>query len=253
MMIVVAFIMISKIKKEQQTRRNEEYEKEYPQKINEYLQEKYGKTFDVNPDYFFTSGSPIPFAKVHSPFRFEVWEEVNDGYVFNVWIHTESYDDKKIKNIDDNYCWKFFNMKLKTWFENELYKVLPQEYKFASCFSPKIKFAESVRPDSPLEYFFETKKYKIQLMFYLIIPPDDITQNMGILEEDVENAVNEFYEKYPNSRIVFYVVQTKDIIDYNFINVQELENTDFYLGKESVSIWDIEDIEVKVRIEVGGL
>lgn len=200
------------------------------------------------------SGSPIPGSTSHSPYIFEAWEkEAGDGYVFNVWVHTVSNDDDRIKGFEDNYCWKFFNIKIKERFEDALSDVLPQEYKLASCLRSSQHFDESVRPDSPLEYYFETENTRIPLLFFLIIPPSDITQKNGMTYEIVEKAVNDFYSDYPKTSITFIVVQTNNVESYEGINVNNLESDDFYLRKEMDSIGEIEGIEEKIRIDVGEL
>ena len=70
-------------------------------------------------------------------------------------------------------------------------------------------------------------------------------------EEILEKTVNSFYNEYPNTRIIFHLVQTKKNLDYNDINIKELENSRFYLHKEIKSIWEIKSIERKIKIEVG--
>ena len=225
-LLAAVFMILMAIQKKRQEIRNEQYRADYPRAIKEYLKDKYGKNFYVNPDYHFYSGSPIPASNTRSPYMFEVWEKENDGYVFNVWIDTVSFEDDQIEEIQDNYCWKFFVRKVKGWFLTEM-------------------------ADSPLECYFETSIVEFPLTFFLVLPPESRIQDSDLREEILEKTVNNFYKEYPNTRIIFHLVQTKKNLDYNDINIKELENSRFYLHKEIKSIWEIKSIERKIKIEVG--
>lgn len=251
-LVIFVWVIVSVVKKNQQDSRNKEYMENYERDINVYLEKKYNKKFRINPDFLVYSGSPIPGSKSHSPYMYEAWEkEASDGYTFNVQVRTVSYDDDKISRIEDNYCWKFFNNKIKERFENALSDVLPQEYKLASCLSPSQYFDESLRPDSPLEYYFEMENNQILLHFFLIIPPSDIIQKNDMIYEIVEKAINDFHSEYPKTSITFIAVQTNNMESYEGINVRNLESNGFYLRKEMYNIWEVEGIEEKIRIKVG--
>lgn len=251
-LMVSVWVMVSLVKKNQQASRNKTYKENYLREINAYLEKKYNKKFRINPDFLMYSGSPIPGSNSHSPLIFEAWEkEAGDGFVFNVWLHTMSNDDYQIKDFEDNYCWKFFNIKIKERLEAALSGVLPREYKLASRLRSSQHFDESVRPDSPLEYYFETENFSIPLLFFLIIPPSDIAQENGMTYKIVEKAIKDFHSNYPKTNITFIVVQTDNMESYEGINVKNLENDTFYLRREMENIWEIEGIEEKIRIEIG--
>ena len=250
-LLAAVFMILMAIQKKRQEIRNEQYRADYPRAIKEYLKDKYGKNFYVNPDYHFYSGSPIPASNTRSPYMFEVWEEGNDGYVFNVWIDTVSFEDDQIEEIQDNYCWKFFVRKVKGWFLTEMADALPEKYKFICLLDLMERFDKSVKPDSPLECYFETSIVEFPLTFFLVLPPESRIQDSDLREEILEKTVNSFYKEYPNTRIIFHLVQTKKNLDYNDINIKELENSRFYLHKEIKSIWEIKSIERKIKIEVG--
>ena len=232
-LLTAVFMILMVIQKKRQEIRNEQYRADYPRAIKEYLKDKYGKNFYVNPDYHFYSGSPIPASNTRSPYMFEVWEKENDGYVFNVWIDTVSFEDDQIEEIQDNYCWKFLSIMMKEWFQEEMADILPKEYKLIFVESTSSIMDERITPNSPLAYYFEIRETPDYLYLYLILPPGSSYEEDGLTEENVTQVIREFYQKYPKVRIRFFVEQTKDTEDYQRINVRKEENLQFYLGKRS--------------------
>lgn len=232
-------------------KRNEEYIDSYPREIQIYLQKKYGKKFLVNGEYqHFSSGGPIPGkSRYIGPFTYEVKEDEPNGYVFEVNVYPQSIDNYQIDAIDDNYCWKFFTIKTKSWFENEMKDALPHEYKFACIVYAAKYFDKNTNEDTPLEFYFESSLAPRFLALYMIIPPDGI-QDIMHTKEIVEQAVNGFHQNYPNAEVEFCIMKTKTEEDYKRINEREFENSYFYIFKKSLNIQDVAELEEVIKILV---
>lgn len=239
-----------------QEKRNNEYKQNYPHEIQTYLQDKYGKTFYINPKSKTNPGGPLP-GRSYTPHFYEIWEADRSGYVFNVCIYPESAYDDKIKEIQDNYCWKFLNIKTKEWFQNELEEVLPQDYKFilysmySSIYFDDDKYDKNINPDLPLEGYYETRISPVPLTLDIVVPPNALSQTKGEIEDEIKKVINKFYTNNPNSTIEFRLSQAKTRRDYEKIIVKELENSHFYLYREWIFLRDIADIETKIEIKVG--
>ena len=231
-LLAAVFMILMAIQKKRQEIRNEQYRADYPRAIKEYLKDKYGKNFYVNPDYHFYSGSPIPASNTRSPYMFEVWEEGNDGYVFNVWIDTVSFEDDQIKDIQDNYCWKFLSIMMKEWFQEEMADILPEEYKLIFVDPIMSEKNESITPNSPLVYYFETRETTDYLYLYLILPPGSSYEDDGLTEENVTQVIKDFYHSFPKVRIRFFIKQITTMEDYEKISVRKQENSKYYLAND---------------------
>ena len=249
-LLAAVFMILMAIQKKRQEIRNEQYRADYPRAIKEYLKDKYGKNFYVNPDYHFYSGSPIPASNTRSPYMFEVWEEGNDGYVFNVWIDTVSFEDDQIKDIQDNYCWKFLSIMMKEWFQEKMADILPEEYKLIYVEFSRLPFDQSINQYSPLEYYFEVVNAPSELNLHLIVPPGSSYAEGGLTEASIAQSVKEFCQNHPKAIIGLYLEQTKDMEDYERIRVKEQENSQFYLYEDTNSFLDME-MDLKMDIELG--
>lgn len=251
--IGIAAIAVQIYKHVKQEKRNEEYKQNYPNEIKKYLWDKYGTSFYINPVGKTYSSSPIP-GKTYTPYIYEIQEEDTNGYVFNVCIYPESRYDNKIREIWDNYYWKYLNIQTKEWFRNELTGILPQEYKFIlySMYSRSyFDNDESLKPDLPLEGYYETRLSPVPLILYIVIPPNTLSQNTGSMEDDIKKVMNDFYKNYPNSSIELYLLQAEHGWDYKNVNERELENGRFYVYRERKRLRDIAEIETILKIEVG--
>lgn len=199
-------------------------------------------------DYY--SGSPIPRSGGHLPYEYEIRENEAGGYAFKLWIITESQENYKIKEIQDNYCWKFLSIKTKEWFQNEMADILPQEYKMICRTSSWDRFGNNINENSSIKDYFETSKEDIDLILYIIAPQNKAGQDDEFVREEVENAVNKFYKQYENMAFSLWYLQTKSEEDYKSINEREMENSAYLLRGKIKSIWDITDIEEKFKIEI---
>lgn len=249
----IAAIAVQIYKNAKQEKRNNEYIRNYPNEIKTYLWDKYGKSFYISPEYETYPGGPIP-GKSYTPYTYEIRELDVNGYVFNVIIYPVSQYDNTIKEIWDNYGWQYINIKTKEWFRNELAEILPQEYKFIlhSRYS-KTYFDqyENLKPDLPLEAYFETRTHPLSLTLEIVIPPNALSETTGYIEDDMKKVINEFYKNNPNSRIEFYLSQAKTRGDYEKINERALENERFYVHSKTTRLRDMVEIETILKIEVG--
>jgi len=90
-------------KKEEQARQRE-IMAGYPEEIKAYLEEKYGREFCVFSTWESEDNGPVPFAPPsYGPYTFLAWENEEDGYAFWTSVYPKSLDDKRIKEIRDNY------------------------------------------------------------------------------------------------------------------------------------------------------
>ena len=247
---IAVIILVTVIRNTWRDIRNKKYKAGYPLEIERYLEKKYGKKFIINPEgELLYSGSPIPAADVYSPYLYEVREPERDGSVFNVWVYPRSSKDKKIEKFRDNYCWKFLSIMTKEWFQEEMADILPEEYKLIFVDPIISEKNESITPNSPLAYYFETRETTDYLYLYLILPPGSSYEEDGLTEENVIQVIREFYQKYPKVRIRFLLEQTKDMESYKKISIREEENLQFYLYK-SRDENPFLDMELKMDIEL---
>jgi len=247
---IAVIILVTVIHNTWRDIRNKKYKAGYPLEIERYLEKKYGKRFIVNPEgELLYSGSPIPAADVYSPYLYEVREPERDGSVFNVWVYPKSSKDKRIEEIQDNYCWKFLSIMMKEWFQEKMADILPKEYKLIFVEPTMSEMDERITPNSPLAYYFEIREAPSYLYLYLILPPGSSYEEDGLTEENVIQVIREFYQKYPKVRIRFLLEQTKDMESYKKISIREEENLQFYLYK-SRDENPFLDMELKMDIEL---
>ena len=73
------------------------------------------------------AGCPVPFAKPdYITYRYLAWENEEDGYAFWLKVYPESLEDKEIREIRDNYCWKFISEKIKEELEARLEGIIDE-------------------------------------------------------------------------------------------------------------------------------
>ena len=230
---IAVIILVTVIRNTWRDIRNKKYKAGYPLEIERYLEKKYGKRFIVNLEgKLLYSGSPIPAADVYSPYLYEVREPERDGSIFNVWVYPKSSKDKKIEEIQDNYCWKFLSIMTKEWFQEEMADILPEEYKLIFVDPIMSEKNESITPNSPLVYYFETRETTDYLYLYLILPPGSSYEDDGLTEENVTQVIKDFYHSFPKVRIRFFIKQITTMEDYEKISVRKQENSKYYLAND---------------------
>ena len=248
---IAVIILVTVIRNTWRDIRNKKYKAGYPLEIERYLEKKYGKRFIINPEgKLLYSGSPIPAADVYSPYLYEVRETERDGSVFNVWVYPKSSKDKRIEEIQDNYCWKFLSIMTKEWFQEKVADILPEEYKLIYVEFSRLPFDQSINQYSQLEYYFEVVNAPSELNLHLIVPPGSSYAEGGLTESSIAQAVKEFCQNHPKAIIGLYLEQTKDMEDYKKIRVKEQENSQFYLYEDTNSFLDME-MDLKMDIELG--
>ena len=249
---IAVIILVTVIHNTWRDIRNKKYKAGYPLEIERYLEKKYGKRFIINPEgELLYSGSPILAADVYSPYLYEVREPERDGSVFNVWVYPKSSKDKRIEEIQDNYCWKFLSIMMKEWFQEEMTDILPEEYKLIFVESSRSEMDERITPNSPLAYYFEIRETPDYLYLYLILPPGSSYEEDGLTEENVTQVIKDFYHSFPKVRIRFFIKQITTMEDYEKISVRKQENLKYYLYRDANPFWDMEmDSKMDIELEL---
>lgn len=217
---------------------------EYPTKIQEYLKEKYDKTFIINPDYAARPSGPIP-GDTDMPYVYEVCEDKDQGYVFRVYIYPESSENKNIKEISDSYCWKTLGKQVENYLITEMESILPDKYKAIILPSQALTFGINARPEDSMRNLFNNVNAHLRIDFYIITPP---INDKSFTEENLNVILNNFYQKYMNrGQLYFYHWETETYNDYKKVNKKEIEKKIFPL--RSGYIWP-ENVNFNSNIEL---
>ena len=138
---IVGGCVRSNMRKREERERQAEVVAGYSDKIKAYLEEKYGREFCVSPDWKGGGGSSVPFAKPdYIMYDYLAWEDEEDGYAFWTRLYPVSLDNKEIREIKDNYCWKFIGEKIKEELEARLEGIIDECRIIAYPFYPDNMF-----------------------------------------------------------------------------------------------------------------
>lgn len=212
--------------------RNEEIMDGYPDEIKAYLEEKYGREFCVAPKWTGGGeGSPVPFAPYtgDGSHVFRAWENEEDGYAFWTSVHPISLEDRSIKVIKDNYCWKFISDKIKEELRTRLEGII-DECKIIACPGRPTKafFGEKINEESGIKeamLALRASEGTSTIWIRVYISPEIQFDEDASLPE-IEKIVKEFYKDcFPfNSHILeFRIQETQTGEDYLMIEPEKSE------------------------------
>lgn len=241
--------------RKEQDRRNEELVAAYPEEVKAYLEEKYGREFCVNPKRRGGGGSPIPFASEdYITYKYVAYENEEDGYAFWTEVYPVSLEDKRIAEIEDNYCWKFVSRIIKEEFGARWREVAEEDTKIVMDTYSSIRFGETLDEDSEIKEAIESITVPALLDISIICPP-----GLGLSEEELCNELevitNDFYEEYMQGsphRLWVRVYETYTKEDFLKIEPEKSEQY-FWKVKESTykdnSGFPVE-LKLKARVNI---
>lgn len=224
----------------------------YPTEIKKKLEEKYGKKFVVNPKFFAQLSGPLPFIRHYVPYQYEVEEEGEDGYLFNVWVYPVSTEDSHIKEIRDNYYWKVIEKVTKEYIEREMEGLLPQEYKIVFLPDFRTIFDDNIVSEHQIGSYFKSAKRKLSIMLFIIVPPNSEIEREGFTEDKVRTILNNFYIKNNrNMELYFCYCESKTDDDFEKLNVEKIEREKLKIFDSDSSNRDwLGEIDRKISIEI---
>lgn len=240
--IVVGCAGSSMRKKEEQARQ-EEIVAGYPDEIKAYLEEKYGREFCVVLKQPGGAGSPVPFAKPdYVTYRYLAWENEEDGYAFWVKVYPESLEDKEIREIRDNYSWKFISGKIKEELEARLEGIIDECKIIARPFGDMM-FGEKTNMDSGIkEALLDSKSSASTIDIFVYVSPEIQLGEDGSLSE-IEKIVEGFYNDYfpADSHSLDFTIQ-ETYTEEDYLKIEPEKSEQYLMGvKESEygdGIWD---------------
>ena len=223
---IVGGCVRSNMRKREEREQRAEIVAGYPDKIEAYLEEKYGREFCVSPNHERMDNGPVPFApSYYAPYEYLAWEDEEDGYAFWTNVYPKSLDNKEIKEIRDNYCWKFIGEKIKKELEARLEGIIDEyriiAYPFHSDF---MFFGENANQDSGIKEALLDNE-KIDIIIQVFISPEIRFDREGSLPE-IEKIVEGFYNDYfqADSQVLdFYIHETYTEEDYLKIEPEKTE------------------------------
>ena len=198
--------------------------------VKKYLEEKYSKEFIIDPDYVSNAGSFIPGNVGNPTVYYKAYSKEDLSYGFRVYKFQNSKENTKVPNLNDGYCWKFFREQIKNIFEEQIKSLRIDNYKLVIDINPRTTFNNNIKPESPIELYFNNSNRKVSLNFYLILNSDD---NINEVKDKLYNIISEFYEKYDKNMYIYLVCfKTMSDKDFNSINQIKRENSVFVESKE---------------------
>ena len=218
----------SNMRKKEEPARQEEIVAGYPDEIKAYLEEKYGREFCVDPKRRGRGGggSPIPFSQPdYITYSYLAWENEEDGYAFWTEVYPESLEDKEIREIKDNYSWKFISGKIKEELEARLEGII-DECKIIAYPFGDMMFGEKTNADSELkEALLDSKSSASTVNIFVYVSPEIQLDEDGSLPE-IEKIVEGFYnDNFPTNShsLEFQIRETYTEEDYLKIEAEKSE------------------------------
>ena len=223
---IVGECVRSNMRKREEREQRAEIVAGYPDKIKAYLEEKYGREFCVSPNHERMDNGPVPFApSSYVTYRYLAWEDEEDGYAFWIRLYPKSLDNKEIREIKDNYCWKFIGEKIKEELEARLEGII-DEYRIIAypVYSDNMFFKEKINQDSGIkEALLDSEN--IHICICVFVSPKIQFDGDGSLPE-IEKIVEGFYNDYfqADSQVLdFYIHETYTEEDYLKIEPEKTE------------------------------
>lgn len=247
--ICVLFLIFLKLKKNQMIHEKEIkiQETEFVKSLESYLENKYGNKFIVNSDGASDDGSFIP-AKKNKNIKvyYEAFSKDNPDFIFRVYADIGSET-----KISDNYCWKFLREKLRSKIIDELNMLSEDEYKLIIKMYADTTFDDDITPQSPIEDYFKGEFNRPSIFINLLTNKSD-NEIETIAKEKINKILNQLIEDSNWTMIYFTYYVTKDITDYNAVNVAEEEKSIFIIFDDKIkkSYIPIKSMELEKKFKV---
>ncbi len=225
---------------------------QYPNAIKKHLEEKYGKKFNINPNWKNTGGgSPIPFSEDGSSIYYEVYAEDASDFPFRVYVYPISEKDRSIEEIRDSYCWKFLREELRKRFKDRLDGVLPEGYKLSIETVGNITFENYVTPASSIEEYFKSYRFQPTIYIYIYTHNSEKTVEQKS-EESAFLLLNEFKDNIDNisMKFIYYVIENKDDFDSIDVIREEKKNLAVYSDDTETSYKRIRSMEKEEKFKI---
>lgn len=247
--IGIAFIAAFFRQQKQTEEQNRNLVKSQPDEIQKYLEEKYGRQFIIDPHFEARPNGPIPAKNTNAPYIYEVYENQDKENIFWTYVYPQSAKNQEIKEIEDNYCWKYVKQLTKEYLEREMAEMLPEEYRIIFLADPTIKFDASSSPTLLLEDYISNASSKVYIRIYIVTPPG--RENENLTEDKISPILSGYYNKSKgNARITFIHYQAETYDGYKDIDVKELEDSVFYLHQERTRLKEYVNFEKKLKITI---
>lgn len=240
-------------RREAEQARQEEIMAGYPDEIKAYLEEKYGREFCVVLKQPGGAGSPVPFSQPdYVTYRYLAWENEEDGYAFWIKVYPESLDDKRIREIRDNYSWKFISGKIKEELEARLEGIIDECRIIAYPFySDSMFFGDKINEDSGIkEALLDCEDISVNI--WVFISPEIRFDGDGSLPE-IEKIVEGFYNDYfqADSHILrFKIQETYTEEDYLEIEPEKTEQYCLHVKESEYENGDRIPVDYKTVVDI---
>lgn len=225
----------------------------YPDEIKAYLEEKYGREFCVVFKPESGAGSPVPFAKPdYITYRYLAYENEEDGYAFWVKIYPESLENKEIREIRDNYCWKFISGKIKEELEARLEGIIDDCKIIIYPFNGRMLFGSKTNMDSGIKETLLDGEGIDEINIWVFISPEiQFDEEVSLLE--IEKMVEGFYNDYfpANSySLEFKIRETYTEEDYLMIEPEKTEQYCMYVKESEYEDGDKVPVDYRTLVEI---
>lgn len=168
----------------------------YAKVAQKYLEEKYGESFYVEPQYHDPRSKLILEFDVPTTCYFYAYPLSDEDYKFNVYI-TKKEKNYKIKAIRDDYCWKNLRPQLQQYTEDYFSDVLGNEMKVVRVsggITSASGFPAEITQESTLEDYFASSETPY-MSFEIFVPSCE-----GVSTEMIEKKTLEFASELLNIR-----------------------------------------------------
>lgn len=211
--------------------KNSEIETNYDiNEVKRYLEEKYNQSFIINPDYVSNAGSFIPGNIDNPTVYYKTYAKDDLNFGFRVYRYSDFNENKKTGIMEDGYCWKYFREQIRDYFNERMKNRTFDNYKLAIEIAPSTTFNNNIKPESPIELYFNNSNKKVSLYFYLILNSGD---NINEIKEISFDIIQNFYKKYDNNMYIYFICfKTSSDRDFNSLNQFKKENGVFVELKE---------------------
>ena len=244
--IILLFVKLEENKKaeEMETKMRET---ELVESLKNHLENKYGKKFIINPEGSSDGGSFIPAKKNENmKVYYEAFTEDDPDFIFRVYVEI----GPKTK-ISDNYCWKFLREKLRNKIINELDMLSKEDYKLTIKMYADTTFNDDITPESSIEDYLRGEFNRPSIFINLLTYKSDYGIETSA-KEKINKILNQLIENSSWSMVYFTYYVTKDINDYNAINVAEEEKSIFIIFENRIkkSYIPIKSMELEKKFKV---
>ena len=216
------------------------------QGIKSHIEKKYGKKFVINPEGTDGGGSPIPFSSGYYTVTYEAYAEDDPDFYFIVEVVPVSISDNEIKEIRDSYCWKFLREKL----NNEVIEALDGsfdgDYKLILDLSSSATFEDNIRPDSPIEDYFNGSSKSPAIYIDLFTAEKDLELET---EQNIAGLLNQIKEKSNHVDINFCYYEMNNYEDFDAIDITK-EDLRLYDNEIYRTYRAVRDMEKEMKFQL---